>query len=57
MQQVISSNLKTAVHNQNRLHELLFAHYTSAETEKFNTCMKQQRDKNLKANIFDKNLM
>jgi hypothetical protein len=54
MQQVISSNVKTAVHNQNRLHELLFEHYTSAESEKVNTRMKQQRDNNLKANILDK---
>jgi hypothetical protein len=54
MQQVISSALKTAVHYQNRLNELLFAHYTSAETEEVNTCMKQQRDENLKANIFHK---
>ena len=54
MQQVISGNQKTAVHNQNMLHELLSTHYTSAESEKVNTCMKQQRDKNLKANIFDK---
>ena len=48
MQQVISWNQKTAVHNQNRLHELLSAHYTSAESEKVNTCMKQQRDKTWK---------